>query len=71
MGFFVTPAIARHADISLSSLGWNGQGDGEFTHPYGVEVDPDRNLLFVADCWNHRVQALQVCNVDVGECVNG
>ena len=39
----------------LFSFGKNGQGDGEFSVPYGLDVDKEGNL-WVADRANHRVQ---------------
>jgi len=39
----------------LFKFGQNGQGDGEFKVPYGIDVDKEGNI-WVADRANHRVQ---------------
>lgn len=41
-------------------LGVPGQGAAEFLHPVGVAVDAARGVMFVADCWNHRLQAVEL-----------
>ena len=54
---------AGHCVSVLSSCGkirsfgacGRGSGPGEFTHPHGVAVDGEGNIL-VADSWNHRIQ---------------
>ena len=40
----------------IRQWGRQGAGPGEFTNPCGVGVGPD-GTIFVADTWNHRVQA--------------
>lgn len=40
--------------------GKTGPGDGEFRSPYGVAVHPTRDLVFISDFVDHRVQAFTV-----------
>ena len=41
----------------VRTLGTSGSGNGQFKLPYGVAVDEARNRVYVADTWNHRIQA--------------
>lgn len=43
----------------LLSVGGPGSGDGEFWLPAGLGFDASRNLLFVADSYNARVQVFR------------
>ena len=38
-------------------IGKRGNGDGEFNSPSDIVAD-GRGFLYVADCWNHRIQVL-------------
>jgi len=51
------PLLDRDARIKLS-IGTKqaGDADGQFNSPYGLVFDHHRGLLFVVDCYNHRVQ---------------
>ena len=39
-----------------NTIGSGGRGDGQFCIPYGISIKGD--MLYVADCYNHRVQKL-------------
>ena len=43
--------------IYVSTLGSYGSGNGQFNIPYGIAVDEARNRVYIADTWNHRIQA--------------
>ena len=40
----------------ICSLGAQGKEAGEFRGPMGAACDSNEGLVFVADCYNHRVQ---------------
>ncbi|MAG34710.1 MAG: hypothetical protein CL878_00450 [Dehalococcoidia bacterium] len=40
----------------LLAWGTQGQGDGQFTEPLDVLVEPGTGHVLVADTWNHRIQ---------------
>lgn len=40
----------------VSSFGTSGTGEGQFSQPYGMALDPTGNRIAVADFGNHRVQ---------------
>jgi DNA-binding beta-propeller fold protein YncE len=40
----------------LEIWGVAGAGDGQFNHPHGLAVDDDRDLVYVGDQENHRLQ---------------
>ena len=62
------PARLPHVpSAAIRLIGREGQGPSEFQHPVGVAIDANRRVLFVADCWNHRVQALQLDSFDGGD----
>ncbi len=40
----------------LSGFGRHGNGIGEFHHPCAISFLPQEDLVFIADCYNHRIQ---------------
>ena len=42
----------------ISKFGTGGQGDGQFSSPYGICIDPEGNV-FIADYSNHRIQVFR------------
>lgn len=42
--------------VERRSWGSNGTGDGQFDTPHGIALDPSRNLVFVGDTMNDRIQ---------------
>ena len=46
-------------DQLIRKFGSHGSGNGQFDCPEGVAFDND-NHLYVADCYNHRVQKLTI-----------
>ena len=42
----------------ISKFGTGGQGDGQFSNPYGICIDPEGNV-FIADHSNHRIQVFR------------
>jgi DNA-binding beta-propeller fold protein YncE len=52
--------VLNYADGShVRSIGSQGSGDGQFTHPYGVTVSSDGNIV-VYDAYNCRIQFFQL-----------
>ena len=48
-------ADAYRAPEAVKTWGVQGSGDGEFSHPRGVAIDP-AGYVYVADTGNHRIQ---------------
>jgi sugar lactone lactonase YvrE len=48
----------------LLNVGGPGSGPGEFWLPAGMAFDADRQLLFVADSYNSRVQVFRFLGAD-------
>ena len=44
--------------VCVQSVGSSKSGSGQlqFNHPRGITVHPTTGLVFVADCWNNRIQ---------------
>ena len=50
-----TPQLWSYPELEfISCFGCHGEAPGELQFPYGLCVDED--LLYVADCKNHRIQ---------------
>ena len=49
-------SISRRSFIS--NFGTGGKGDGQFSNPYGICIDPEGNV-FIADYSNHRIQVFR------------
>ena len=49
-------SISRRSYIS--KFGTGGQGDGQFSTPFGICIDPEGNV-FIADCNNNRIQVFR------------
>jgi len=64
-------ALDRDARIKLS-IGTKQEGntDGLFSFPSGLAFDHHRGLLFVVDCYNHRVQVFSCDDGDGGSFVS-
>ena len=44
----------------IQSVGREGSKELEFIHPKGVAVSTVNNLIYICDCWNYRVQCLNL-----------
>jgi hypothetical protein len=47
--------VVKNNPQFIQKFGSNGTGDGQFSHPYGVAIDANGNIV-VADTVNHRIQ---------------
>jgi DNA-binding beta-propeller fold protein YncE len=56
LGLACTPAHAALSPIPASPIGGPGTGEGQFSHPAGVDVNPATDNVYVADTGNNRVQ---------------
>ena len=44
----------------IQSVGIEGKKELEFYHPTGVAVSSVNNLIYICDCWNYRIQCLNL-----------
>ena len=58
MPFEITLEPRDYSKIENPSLscGHKGTGLGEFHNPEGLAIDPNTSRLYIADCYNHRIQ---------------
>lgn len=54
------PTPLAPAGNLICTLGAQGKEAGEFNGPMGIAVHPNDQLIYIADCYNHRIQALRV-----------
>ena len=42
----------------IKSIGSEGNGGAQFNHPHSLDVSDRNNIIYVCDCYNHRIQIL-------------
>ena len=52
--------------LAINSFGSYGVLAGEFDEPVGIAYDAERNILFVADAWNQRMQSFLATGNNAG-----
>lgn len=58
----VTPVFWDEQQVftEVMAFGAPGMGDGQMNRPFGIDLDPDRDRIFLADTWNQRVQVFDL-----------